>query len=177
MDGWTPPEQITEDEYNDLRTAEPSALRAFAGFGGSFGGKWFGGYARGGFQSSGAPRNHQAESARAVIARRRELEGTNVHFKHASYDRGHPTPNMVVYCDPPYASTLGYKGTIDFDHVAFWQWCRDQVSRGVLVLVSEYTAPEDFVCVAEFDHRMSVALTADRKTTTERLFIHESQKG
>jgi DNA adenine methylase len=168
MDGWTPPESITEDEYNALRHAEPSPLRAFAGFGGSFGGKWFGGY-----QSNGSPRNYQAESARAVISRRRELGDSPVQFASCSYDRGLATSNMVVYCDPPYASTLGYKGTDAFDHAAFWQWCRDQADHGALVFVSEYTAPEDVACIAEFDHRMSVSLTTDRKTTVERLFMIE----
>lgn len=176
MDGWTPPESVTEDDYVKLRDESSSALRGFVGFGGSFGGKWFGGYARGGFMSNGSPRNHQAESARAVNARRKEIGTADVKFVHRSYNQGHNgSSNLVIYCDPPYASTLGYKGTVDFDHVAFWQWCRDQVSIGSLVLVSEYTAPNDFVCVAEFDHRMSVALTSARKATIERLFVHESQ--
>lgn len=175
MDGWTPPEYVTEDEYAKLRNEPPSALRGFVGFGGSFGGKWFGGYARGGFMANGNPRNHQAESARAVMARRHEISGSQVQFDHGSYDRGRATSNMVVYCDPPYASTLGYKGTGEFDHAAFWRWCREQVNRGALVFVSEYSAPDDFECIAEFDHRMSVALTTDRKTTVERLFVHRSQ--
>ena len=44
--GWEPPEQVSEEEYKALRHAEPSALRGFVGYGCSFGGKWFGGYAR-----------------------------------------------------------------------------------------------------------------------------------
>ena len=173
MNGWTPPEIITEEQYNSLRNEPPSALRGFVGFGGSFGGKWFGGYARGGYQANGSPRNHQAESSRAVIARRVEIGSTVVQFNHRSYNEGHASPNMVVYCDPPYTNTLNYKGADDFDHETFWQWCRDQTANGALVLVSEYTAPKDFTCIAEFNHRMSVALTADRKITTEKLFIHE----
>lgn len=174
MNGWTPPEMITEDEYNALRHSESSALRAIAGFGGSFGGKWFGGYARPA-KSGTALRYYQnggtdyASSARAVT--RQVSKVPHAQFDHGSYDRGRATSNMVVYCDPPYASTLGYKGTGDFDHVAFWQWCRDQADHGALVFVSEYTAPDDVACIAEFDHRMSVSLTADRKTTVERLFM------
>lgn len=169
-DGWTPPDVITEREYADLKDAEPSALRGLAGFGGSFGGKWFGGYARGGHNASGSPRNHQGESARAALSRMSSLEGTDVIFRCASFESGRASADHVVYCDPPYASSLGYRGTDDFDHQAFWEWCRVQAKSGALVLVSEYTAPDDMECVAEFDHRMSVALTDDRKMTTERLF-------
>jgi DNA adenine methylase len=44
--GWEPPVEVTSAEYASLREAAPSALRGFAGYGCSFGGKWFGGYAR-----------------------------------------------------------------------------------------------------------------------------------
>ena len=42
--GWIPPEQVSREEYDELRTSSPSALRGFVGFGSSFSGKWFGGY-------------------------------------------------------------------------------------------------------------------------------------
>jgi len=171
--GWAPPETISEQEYADLKSAEPSAIRGLAGFGGSFGGKWFGGYARGGFNSDGAPRDHQAESIRAASSRMAELKGTDVQFKNAGYDTGQANERFVVYCDPPYQGTLGYRDSGGFDHDKFWSWCRDQAKSGALVLVSEYSAPEDFTCIAEFDHRMSVAKTTDRRSTQERLFVKE----
>ena len=65
-DGWIPQENLSETEYQSLRNSAPSALRGLAGFGASFGGKWFGGYARGGFNGT-APRNHYAESRRAAM--------------------------------------------------------------------------------------------------------------
>lgn len=46
--GRVPPCVLSEDEYRAYRNAEPSAMRGFAGYGASFGGKFFGGYARGG---------------------------------------------------------------------------------------------------------------------------------
>jgi DNA adenine methylase len=171
QDGWVPPSVITEEKYQALRNASPSAIRGFAGMGGSFGGKWFGGYARGGFNSDGTPRNHQRESADAALRRILELSGTDVTFRNADYSDGRADSRFVVYCDPPYASTLGYRGTAEFNHSAFWEWCREQSRSGALVLVSEYSAPEDFPCVAEFSHRMSVALSGDRKTTAEKLFV------
>ena len=44
--GWSPPSSVTEKEYAEARLAAPSALRGFIGFGCSYGGKWWGGYAR-----------------------------------------------------------------------------------------------------------------------------------
>jgi DNA adenine methylase len=46
--GWAPPESLAEAEYARLSdTRDPDdPMTAFAGFGCSFGGKWFGGYAR-----------------------------------------------------------------------------------------------------------------------------------
>lgn len=41
------PKVVTEDDYKRLKYSDKtSALRAFVGFGCSFSGKWFGGYAR-----------------------------------------------------------------------------------------------------------------------------------
>lgn len=36
--GWVPPEVVTEEEFNALRSADPSPLRTFAGFCCSYGG-------------------------------------------------------------------------------------------------------------------------------------------
>lgn len=45
--GWVPPERVTEAEHRKAREGYMTmALTAFIGFGCSFGGTWFGGYAR-----------------------------------------------------------------------------------------------------------------------------------
>lgn len=55
MRGETEPfADVTEAEYATLKTALPSARRGFVGFGASFGGQWWGGFARRRF-SSGQP--------------------------------------------------------------------------------------------------------------------------
>ena len=50
QNGWIPPDKLTNETYIRLKTEknEEDPLTAFAGFGCSFAGKWFGGYARGG---------------------------------------------------------------------------------------------------------------------------------
>lgn len=84
-----------------------------------------------------------------------------------------PLPDgCVVYCDPPYAGTNGYGlHKSAFDHDAFWDWAR---RCEVPLFVSEYTAPKDFVPIAEFPHRSRLSATANN-SVTERLFVHESR--
>lgn len=169
QNGWKPPENVTEEEYNDLKTAVPSALRGFVGFGGSFGGKWFGGYARGGFNSDGTPRNHQAESARAVNRIARQLTGKDITIIHRSYDQWQPFPGSVIYRDPPYANSQGYT-TGEFDSEKFWQVAK-MWSETCSVFVSEYAAPPGWEIIWEAEHRQSLTMPSQgREPTIERLF-------
>src|SRR3990167_10265864 len=47
QNGWIPPKNISEKEYQIAKTlSDEDPLKAFVGFGSSFGGKYFGGYAR-----------------------------------------------------------------------------------------------------------------------------------
>ena len=167
--GWTPPTEVSEGEYRQLRDAEPSALRGFVGFGGSFGGKWFGGDARGGKTSKGEPRNHQAESARNVLRTRDKLSETDVRFECAGYEEITPTPGDVVYCDPPYKGTTEYRDA-GFDSEKFWAWCDSLVDSGVYVFVSEYEAPEGWVEIYRKELLSSTDLASKRKTATDRLY-------
>lgn len=171
--GWQPPTDVSYELYQELRyTTEPSALRGFVGFGGSFGGRWFEGYARGGHTSDGTPRNHQAESARAVLkdaARMRAKANTNVFVADALTIE--PSPGDVVYCDPPYAGTKNYSRTAPFDHDRFWAQAKAWSESGVHVFVSEYKAPEDWQCLWDQPLRSSVRVgSAERHIAVERLF-------
>lgn len=130
-DGWSGPETISEEEYNNLKKAEPSPLRAFAGFGCSNSGKFFGGYAR---ESS---KRNFAANARASLSKLAPLI-QGVEFSCQSYCDLDIDVDLL-YCDPPYTNTIGYTTGV-FNSEEFWQWAREQ-SRRSIVLVSEYTAP------------------------------------
>ena len=74
----------------------------------------------------------------------------------------------VVYCDPPYAGTVGYgRG---FDHEAFWQWCR---TRDFPVYVSEYRAPEDFISIWCKEKRRLFNHIVLSANAVEHLFLHK----
>lgn len=163
-----PPMDVSEEEYQRLRNEPPSALRGFVGFAGSFGGKFFGGYARG-KTAKGEPRNYVAEGARAVNRIASAVAQTDTTFIHASYDEWVPVPGAVVYCDPPYADTQGYS-TGGFDSAQFWRVMDEWVAAGAHVFVSEYTAPDHWGVLLERKHRQNLALSSDRTATVERLF-------
>jgi DNA adenine methylase len=171
--GWTAPDYVTEENYKRLKTLEPSVLRGFVGMGGSFGGKWFGGYARGGFNADGTPRNHLAESARAVNRIGKKLRSNNVHLNRLNYKDAlsNNIEPAVIYHDPPYAATQGYAGTASFDSAEFWETMNKWVDLGHHVFVSEYTAPDDWECVWQKQHRQSLVRgDQNRFETTEKLF-------
>lgn len=162
--GWKPPTNVSEDEYQQLRHAEPSALRGFVGFGASWNSKWFGGYAK--------DKRKQDWVIGGVARSFDDYDLTNVSFSHASFfDIAFINPaERVIYCDPPYQSTQGYS-VGDFDHDAFWQRCNDLHDQGFLVAVSEYNAPDDWQCVWRKDTALQLSGGAKANQRTERLFI------
>lgn len=73
----------------------------------------------------------------------------------------------TVYCDPPYTGTSGYLH--DFDYKRFLDWLRH---RDFPVFVSEYSMPDDFVCIASINKTCTYSPTK-RTERVERLFVHE----
>lgn len=150
--GWVGPDDVTEAEYHAMKDAVKAgelvdeALAGFIGFGCSFGGTWFGTFAR---QTT---KQHYATCARNSLAKKMNgLQG--VTWSVGSYTDIAVPPGSLIYCDPPYAATTEYKGFTGFDSDTFWQWCRDRASEGRIVYISEYSAPPDIECVAEFAHK------------------------
>ena len=164
--GWVPPSTVTEEEYQALKQeTEPSALRGFVGFGCSFGGRWFGGYAR----NTGGT-NYAAHSKRSVLKQVPALEDRS--FVCTSYNAFEPKEGAVVYLDPPYEGTTSYIRTPKFDHELFWEIARKWRDRGVLVYVSEFNAPEDFEVIWEKERKVGVGeqSNAKYKTRIDRLY-------
>lgn len=143
--GWTPPTELSEETYRALRHAEPSALRGFAGFPCSFGGKWFGGYAR----DPKGGRNFAASAARSLVRRGEVLrDSIIVHTDYRNiFSQRTDLSDFIIYADPPYNNTTAYGAVDAFDSAEFWNhahsWCR----AGAAVLVSEYNAPDDWEAV------------------------------
>lgn len=169
--GWIPPDNISEIEYKDIRLHKekyPPYLVGFVGFGCSYSGKWFGGYARGN-NINGSPRNYCLESKRNILKQQSSL--TNVLIYNENYLNLIIPENSIIYCDPPYENTTGY--TDIFNHTTFWQFVRDLSIRGNTVFVSEYTAPNDFDCVWSKKVNNSLEKNTGSKQGIEKLFRYK----
>jgi DNA adenine methylase len=164
--GWAPPAFISKDEYQTLRQSEPSALRGFAGFGASFGGKWFGGYGV-------EPRDGEVcrQSYRTVVRQGRVFQEHNVSFIRSYFGDVTPPAGSVVYCDPPYANTTGYT-TGTFDYGCFYKTLGDWAAAGCAVYVSEYSVPAgvDHDVIWERPRRNSLTKDDNTRVTLEHLF-------
>lgn len=168
---WIPPDTISEEEYNDLKNKknEINPLIAFAGFGCSFGGKWFAGYARG-KDSKGNWRNYCSETKRNLLQQAPNLSG--IEFKSGSYLELDVPDNSIIYCDPPYRDTTKYKDSIDYEE--FYEWCRNQSRNGNQIFVSEYWMPDDFKEIWNKEQKVNFDCSrksGNIKTNIERLYV------
>lgn len=96
------------------------------------------------------------------------IEFRNVDYRVAAEDAGE---DDVIYTDPPYTGKSGYG--VAFDNVEFWEWCRQP--RRALLIVSEYSAPPDFVEVWAKQTTCSMSPNGVVGRPVERLFVHKSQ--
>lgn len=170
--GWLPPESISEKEYYDIRSNPQNyseELHSFVGFACSWGGKWWGGYARSG------ERNFAREGRDNLLKQLPKLDG--IDFVCADYrDIPLPEASAIIYCDPPYRNTLKYSSTkINFDSDEFWCWADKLVELGHYVFVSEYNATTDWETVLEIPMK-SVMRLGESKATTEKLFHKAKEK-
>lgn len=168
QNGWVPPDNLSDQEYKDIKNNQesyPYYLVGFVGFGCSFSGKWFGGYARS-FTKEGLPRNHCLESKKKIMKQAPNIKGILIENK--SYLELEIPDNSIIYCDPPYQDTTKYSSS--FNHEIFWDWVRDKSKEGHQVFVSEYSTPEDFKCVWEKEVISALDVNNRSKKNVEKLF-------
>lgn len=166
QDGWEPPKHLTKEEYNYIKKNpdENPALTGFVGFGCSFAGKWFGGYAK-----QTGDRNFCLNAYNSLMKKMKCFNNTV--FKCVDYKDIIPIDN-VIYCDPPYRGTTQYAKKIlgGFDHDEFWDIMRDW-SKNNVVIVSEHNAPEDFKCIWSKKSKLDIRdKNNQKKKVEEKLF-------
>lgn len=172
--GWIPPEHISEEEYIKVRDNKldyPDYYVGYVGFHTTFGAKYFAGYARS-FKADGiTPRDQSNEAFRNTMKQVPNI--LDVEFISNDY-RDIDIENAVVYCDIPYRGTTKYETDL-FDYDYFWNWCRN-MSRKNIVIVSEYSAPDDFTCIWGKEHLANFDCNrgddAKSKIRIERLFTY-----
>ena len=161
------PDAVTECEYKSLIGSEPESIKSWVRFNLSFGGKFDGGYAR---EKGSDETTFCGYGKRNALKQSPLIQG--VEFICDSYENL-DFENCLIYCDPPYQDTSGYK-TGDFDHDKFFDWCRNQAKKN-LVFVSEYNAPNGFKEVWRGEIKTNFASTRSKAThnAIEKLFLVE----
>jgi DNA adenine methylase len=178
------PNSISMEEYEETKLLEsPNGYKAFVGFGMSFGGKFFGGYA---MKYLNNKKEDFCKEMINSLSRTRPLI-KDVYFTCIDYRELHPE-NMFIYCDPPYLSErfpIKYRRDIkyydEFNTDEFWNIVR-KWSKNNMVVVSEMTAPIDFVEIWGQDRYRSACQSkktrfkdVDTETVKrEKLFMHKS---
>ncbi len=168
QNGYELPEFISEEQYKYIRKHkdEDNILTGFVGFGCSFGGKWFGGYAR-----NKTNTNYALQSKKSLLKDMSTLQATC--FTCQDYKDVKLPEGCVIYADPPYNNTTGY-GNEKFDSSEFWEYARE-ASKEHLMFISEQEAPDDFVVIWECPFTRTLDKNKQNQfKVTEKLFIHKN---
>lgn len=174
------PETISEEEYNLVKnnTGEyPSWYVGLVGFCGSFGAKYFGGFARR-YNKDGSLFDVPKQAINSLRRQSKLDKYKDIKFQHANFLDlpKEKIKGYVVYCDPPYKGTTKYK-TGEFPYEDFYGWCRE-MSENNIVLVSEYNMPDDFECIWEKELKTSLGSGVNKNSNRnriEKLFIHKNR--
>lgn len=169
QNGYELPEYVSEEQYKYIREHKDNdcVLAGFVGFGCSFGGKWFGGYAR----NKGGT-NYALQSKKSLLKDMNTL--TNAEFICKDYRDVQLPDNCVIYADPPYNNTTGY-GKEKFNSSEFWEYARN-ISKNHLMFISEQTAPDDFVAIWEKPFTRTLDVNkANQFKVTEKLYVHNTR--
>ncbi|MBD3330532.1 DNA adenine methylase [Candidatus Peregrinibacteria bacterium] len=155
-------QEYTEEMFNKAKLSDLSnPVDCFAMFQYSFGCIF-----KGSWSKNKRGTDYVKECVKNVLKQSKNIQG--VVLRPESYLDLVIPENSLIYCDPPYWDTAGYKNDYEFNHVQFWQWCRDKTKEGHTVFVSEYNAPNDFECIWQMDIKNNMGNNSTNNT--EKLF-------
>lgn len=169
QNGYVFPDTITKEEYEYIKNNKDidKTLTAFVGFGCSYGGRWFQGYAK---NNKGY---NYALAAKTSISNDIKYLKANVDFENMDYRQIILPDNSVIYCDPPYINTKKYITHQNFNTNEFWGYMRT-ISKNHLVIISELEAPDDFVSIWKKQKKRTLDVNKQNQfIVTEKLFIHK----
>jgi len=160
------PKSVSKKTWEKYKNEEPSALRAFIGFGCSFGGKWFSTFANDYCSQNVDYSKRTINSLKKMEPGIKKINKISCH----SYEKL-DTPKLkgfLIYCDPPYKNSTGYSASNNFDSDKFWNIVR-KWSKYNIVIVSEFNAPKDFKCI--WKKNKITNWGGQQGVMTEKLFI------
>ena len=156
------PEYVSEEEYKYIKTHldENPAIAGFVGFACSYGGQWFGWYAR---NRKGDNYTKRGKKSLEVKIENGLLKGAMLSCEDYTYFK--EEKDCIIYADPPYLNTQGYKLTGKFNHDEFWNNMRE-MSRNNLIFISESECPKDFKIV--FKKLNTITVDIEHKNKSDK---------
>lgn len=161
---------ISKEHYDEVKNNKdkyPKWYVGLVGFHYSYGGKFFGGFARSRYS------DHIERSINKTIEQYKLLK--DVKFTLGDYSHYSGIKGTLIYADIPYKSstqtTTKYRTTFDYDR--FWNWVR-MMSKNNIVVVSELEAPSDFEVIWSKNHNSNMSYNKSDKTE-ERLFSYDKK--
>lgn len=175
QNGYIPPDDVSKEEYLKVKNNKdvyPKEYVAIVGFCATYNAGWFRRYGGKAINKQGKTRHYYNEAVRNI---KKQLPYImDVKFIHSDYRILNYPENSLIYCDKEYESSSYQMYQGEFNHEEFWNWAR-AMSKNNIILVSEYNAPTDFICIYE----KKLVTSFDNKQTkkdTEKLFIYKSTK-
>ncbi len=167
-------DEVPRDLYNEVRANKDKYADWYVGcvgFLASVNGRFFdGGYAQPGYEKTKTGtryRDYYQEAKRNLERQAPNLKGTR--FEVSDYINLNPGTWQMIYCDPPYASTKKFANAQNFNYEVFWIIMR-LWSKHNFVIISEQSAPDDFVCI--WEKKVNRSMNAVNKfDSTEKLFV------
>jgi len=169
--GWQPPTELTKEEYYEVKKHQEDCphLAGFVGFGCSFAGKWWGGFA-----TNSRKRNYCLDAYNSTINKLKYIK--DVKFYNLDYKEiiQYIPKGSLIYCDIPYKNTTQYcKSEVgEFNHDEFYDWVK-KYSSDYQIYISEYKSnvPEDFKIVWEFESKQDIRNKDNEQQKTVEVLI------
>jgi len=158
--------RCTQEEYKaiSLNPDHTDPYHTMVGFGLSYAGKWWGGY------DTYYDNREQVGKTWTMLVnsltKKMKSLPADIVFGCSDYRDLNPQ-DTIIYADPPYADATKYEFIKGFGYTEFWDVMREW-SKNNTVLVSEYAAPDDFVCVRQAYYK--VQMCRKQQNRTEKLF-------
>lgn len=148
------PTNVTQEDYYKVKDMpetclEDIALKAFVGFGCSFAGKLWGGYAK-----NAISHNYALSAVNSLAKKSSKMK--DVGFFSMDYSEFLCPADSLVYCDIPYNGTTQYSAVGAFDHESFYTWARSQKQCRILVSEYKHNVPDGARIVWEHNSRKSI---------------------
>lgn len=135
-DGYEPPDDVTEEMFDEVIADPKKFPKHYVGFVGlcTFGCQFFNTFNRSRVAGQDS-RYFTAQQKKHFMIKKGGFQG--VEFKAGSFAQLEIPEGAIVYCDPPYEGTVGYGYRIN-NFTEFWKWADKLAEKGHEVYVSGY---------------------------------------